>query len=149
MLAIVEHEQGRSCSEGGAERGEWCVPCRLADAEGGGHRDGEECGIGEGGEFDHPDAPGEDGGEGGGEVQGEARLAAAADASQREQPRIDTEQEVAECGECVLAPDERGARRRYRATGDVQGHYYLSLHGDDNCTQPNASVGQSSKSSHR
>jgi len=112
VLAVVEDEERGLGSEDGVEGFEGGSARRFLQTEGGGDGDGEEGGIGDGREFDEPEALWEEGEEIGGEGEGEAGLAATTDAGESEEALIGVEDEMAQGGEGVVTPDERGTRGR-------------------------------------
>ena len=109
VLAVVEDEERGLRGEEGGRRGRAGSARRFAQAEGGSDGDGHEDGVGERREFDEPDARGKSGEEIGGEGEGEAGLAAAADAGEGEQALIGVEEEIAQRGKYGAPPDEWGA----------------------------------------
>ena len=110
MLAVVQHQQRAARGQVFEQPLHQRPVALLAQAEHGRAGGGHPFGVLQRREVDEPHAVGECGPLLLRELQRQARLAAAADAGQRQQPR--RRQQAREIGQRRLAPDEAGARLR-------------------------------------
>jgi hypothetical protein len=117
MLEIVEQEQRARAGEGSGESGDGALLRPLGDAQGGGDGGGDEGRVGEGGEVDEDDAVREPRRRPRRGLDGEARLAGAADPGQGDEADLGLGQQPMECGQLLCAADERRRGDRQRGEG--------------------------------
>jgi hypothetical protein len=110
MLAVVQHEQQTALAEGGSERIDDGLACGFTNTDGGGDAMGDQLRVGQRSQLDQPDAVGIAVGHLGCQLERQAGLAAATNASEGKQPCLG--QSPLDLSKLYLAPDETGDRYR-------------------------------------